>query len=409
MKWLLITAYFPPEIGSASFLFYELGRELARQGERVTVITGFPTYNVNPKSLPDKYRKGCCLKENIDGMDVIRVRTLSLPRYVPVARGIEQFITAFLFFWRGLFIRQEDAERILVYSPPLPLGLTAYGLSRMKRAPFVFNLQDIFPQSAIDLGVLKSRMLIKFFRGLERFIYKKANVVTCHSEGNRDHVISCGGRAGKIRVVPNWVNTDEIFPGPRRNSFSREWGIEGKFVVSFAGVIGYSQDIDIVLDSVQYLKNCPDLCFVIVGDGVVKDRLVKRARESGVNNVLFVPMQPKEIYPLILHSSDVCIATLKREVKTPVVPSKILGIMAAGKPVVASMDLSGDAPKIIKEAACGICVEPEDAKMFSEAILKFYNDRGLAEEYGKNGRKYAEENFSLKKCVEIYKDVVKNK
>jgi len=407
MKWLLITAYFPPEIGSASFLFYELGRELARQGEKVIVITGFPTYNVKPEDLPEKYLKGYCLKESIEGMDVIRVRTLGLPRYVPVARGIEQFITAFLFLLRGLSIRKADFERILVYSPPLPLGLTAYALSRIKGVPFVFNLQDIFPQSAIDLGVLKSSALINLFRGLERFIYKKANMVTCHSEGNRGHVVSCGGNARRVRVVPNWVNTDEIFPGSRRNGFSKKWDIEDKFVVSFAGVIGYSQDIDIVLDSVRYLKDCPDLWFVIVGDGVVKERLVKKALESGIRNVLFIPMQPKEIYPLILHSSDVCLATLKKEVKTPVVPSKILGIMAAGKPVVASLDLSGDAPKIIEEAKCGVCVEPENAKLFSEAILKFYNNRSLAEEYGNNGRMYAENNFSLKKCVEIYKDLIK--
>lgn len=398
----MLTAYFPPEIGSASHLFFELGQKLVEKGHEVRVITGFPRYNVNVKNLPQKYRAPLYLKEKIGKLEVIRLKTLSLPRAVPLLRGIDQFVTSFIFLIGGIFLRGNLFDLILVYSPPLPLGLTAFLLGKLKRRPFILNVQDLFPQSAIDLGLLRNRFLIRIFESLERWIYRKASLVTVHSEGNRRHVLSKGITPRKVAVVPNWVDTEAIRPGERCNGFRTKFGFHDEFIISFAGVIGRAQDLDTVIDCAYYLRGRPSLLFLLIGEGSEKERLQAKVSRLALENVKFLPMQPRETYASILQASDVCLVTLRREVKTPVVPSKLLGIMAAGRPVIASVPLRGDAPEIIQEARCGLCVEPENPKRFAEAILLMVRHSSKAKEWGRNGRRYAEAHFSLENCANLY-------
>ncbi|MCK4810110.1 MAG: glycosyltransferase family 4 protein [Candidatus Omnitrophica bacterium] len=402
MKWLMINAYFPPEIGSASFLFFELGKKLVEKGDKVTVLTGFPRYNINSKDLPEKYKGRLSMVEEMEGIKVVRMRLLSLPRYIPIARGMDHLIMAFLFFIRGLFIKKASYDRILVYSPPLPLGLTAYGLSKINKKPFICNVQDLFPQSAIDLGVLTNKAMIGKLEKLESFIYNKADIVTVHSEGNRNHVISKGVKPSSVITIPNWIDTDMIQPKPIDLEFRKEFLLNGEFIVSFAGVIGYSQDLDTVIESAEYLKK-DNIIFLIVGYGVEKERLQEKVKAKELKNVRFLPMLPKEKYVRLLAASDACLVNLHKEVKTPVVPSKLLSIMSAGRAVAASLPLGGDAPKIIKESKCGICVDAGDCKGLAEAIRKIYLDKRLCKEFANNGRDYVVENFSLTKCLEIYR------
>lgn len=408
MKILLLTAYFPPDTGSAAHLFYELGTALVHRGHHVTVITSMPGYHT--QGPLEKYEGKKWVRENINGMSVVRVTTLQLPRHLMVARALWQFSGAAAFFVAGLRLPAHDVA--IVYSPPLPLGLTAWGLRRLKGIPFILNVQDLFPQSIIDLGLLKNQWLIRLFEAMERFVYRQADLITVHSEGNRQHVLQKmeGKSNEKVRVIPNWVDTDFIRPSERMNRFREEHGLGNAFVVSFAGVLGYSQDLDVVLEAARLIGAGPqtsEILFLIVGDGVEKPRLERKAREMGLSNVRFLPMQPRDRYPEVLHASDVCLATLHAEVKTPVVPSKILSIMAAGRPVVAALNLDGDAPRLIAEARCGLCVPPEDPKALAEAILRLYHDPRLREELGGNGRRYAEKHLSLAACVERYEALLR--
>ncbi|MFA5118282.1 MAG: glycosyltransferase family 4 protein [Candidatus Omnitrophota bacterium] len=405
MKWLIINSYFPPEIGSASFLFFELGKKLASEGHEITVITGFPRYNVDVKSLPPQYRNRLYLREEIAGMNVNRVATMNLPRYIPVARGIDQFIAAFNFLLAGLFLKKGSFERILVYSPPLPLGLAAFALSKIKRIPFIFNVQDLFPQSAIDLGILKNKFLIRMFENIEGFIYRHADVVTVHSDGNRNHVLSKGIRPEKVIIVPNWIDTDAIKPEALDTGFRKEFDLGNSFIISFAGVIGYSQDLDTVIESAVFLKN-ENILFLIVGEGVEKKRLQQKVESLGLKNVRFLPMLEKEKYVKLLAASDACLVNLHKEVKTPVVPSKLLSIMAAGRAVAASLPLKGDAPKIIQESNCGICVDAGQAQELAEGIKRLHSDEAFRTTCARNGREYAVKHFSLNSCVGIYEKVL---
>jgi glycosyltransferase involved in cell wall biosynthesis len=172
--------------------------------------------------------------------------------------------------------------------------------------------------------------------------------------------------------------------------------------VSFAGTIGAGQGLTFLIDTAWMLRDYPDIKFLVVGGGMQKEPLVQKAADRQLTNIKFLPMQPKEIYPDILHASDICLSTLRKTLIVPSVPSKILSIMAAGKPVVASMPLQGDAPKLIQEAQCGMCLEPEDPQALAEAILKLYHDPELRERYGRNGRDYVVEHFSREACIRKY-------
>lgn len=399
MNILILTEAFPPEIRSASHLLYELAESLVEKGSKVTVVTRFPKDYIN--KIDKKYTGRLFFHEKMGRIKVIRLNSFSFLRHVPLIRGLSQFVLSGLLVIGGIISGRQDI--ILAYSPPLPLGISAYLLGKIKRVPFIFNVQDIFPQSVIDLGLLKSKVLIKISEAMEKFIYKKARYITVHSGGNRENIIYKKVNPEKVMIIHNWVDTDLIKPNKNQdNDFSRKNNLNSKFVVSFAGVMGFAQGLDIVINCTELLKLYKDILFLLVGDGVKKEGLMKKVKDMQLDNIKFLPPQPKEIYPSILYASDICLVTLDKSVKTPVVPAKLLNIMASGRPVVASMNLKGDAPKIIKAAKCGYCVEPDDAEGFSKAILKLYHNPKLKDEFGVNGRKYVVEHFSRAVCIEKY-------
>ncbi len=395
MKILLICAFFPPEVGSAAHLYYELGLALKARGHEVTVLTGLPRYHVIGQAKA--YRKRPFISETYHGLRVFRVFNLDIPWDVPLLRGLDQFLSALVFGVAGTFL--PPFEVALVYSPPLPLAVATYFMGRLRGQPAVLNVQDIFPQSAIDLGVLKNPWLIRFFKGMEAFAYRHFRLTIAHSEGNRQYIISRGGQPERVKAIPNWVDTEAIKPDIKTNSLRAALGLESHFIVSFAGIMGYSQDLGMIVDAAALLKDHQDIAFLLVGEGVEKPRLQQMVQESNLTNVHFLPMQPKEEYPKVLAASDLCLVTLRKEVKTPVVPSKILSIMAAGRPVLASLPLEGDAPRLIAEAQCGICLPPENPGLLAEAILKIKQDSRLGEEMGAKGRHYAVQHLSLEACV----------
>ena len=399
MNILILTEAFPPEIRSASHLLYELAEDLVEKGFQVTVITRFPKNYID--KIDKKYTGKLFSREKMSGINVIRLYSFSFLRHISIIRGLSQFILSGLLAIGGILAGRQDI--ILTYSPPLPLGISAYLLGKIKKAPFIFNVQDIFPQSVIDLGLLKNKVLIKISEAMEKFIYKKARYITVHSDGNRENIISKNVNPEKIVTVHNWVDTDLMKSTEGwDNSFRNKNNLNGRFVVSFAGVMGFAQGLDIVVNCAELLRSYKDILFLLVGDGVKKDGLMKKVEDIQLNNIKFLPLQPKEIYLSILSASDICLVTLDKNVKTPVVPAKLLNIMASGRPVVACMNLKGDAPKIIKAAKCGYYVEADDVKGFSEAILKLYNNTSLRDEFGKNGREYAVRHFSRKICIEKY-------
>lgn len=399
MNILILTETFPPEIRSTSHLLYELSEDLVKKKHQVTVITGFPKYYFN--KTVKKYKRKLFLCEIMNGIKVIRLFCISFNRNIPIIRGLDQFLLSVIFTLGGIFSGKQDI--ILTVSPPLPLGISVYLLGKIKKIPFIFNVQDIFPQTAIDLGLLRSKILIKISELMERFIYKRASYITVHSAGNRENIISKNINSEKVMVIHNWVDIDLIKPVKiHNNNFRRKNNLKDEFVVSFAGTMGFAQGLNVVIDCADLLKSFKNILFLLVGDGIKRDELMKKTEDMQLDNIKFLPLQSKKVYPSVLYASDICLVTLDKMVLTPAVPAKLLSIMASGCPVVASMNLKGDAPKIIKNAKCGYCVEADNPKRLSEAILKLYRTPILRDEFGKNGREYAIKYFSRRNCIEKY-------
>jgi len=396
MRILILSESFPPETKSASTLFFELAESLAKRGHGVSVVTRMPRYNIAERTASNKVPA----HEVISGINVHRFRMPPLARRVPFIRGLEHFLLALVFFFGALKLKDHDV--ILVYSPPLPLGVAGYWLGRIKKIPVIVNIQDPLPQGVIDLGLLKNKLLIKVSRMMESFVYRRSDIITVHTEGNRDYVVGRGSKPDSTRVVYNWVDTGLVKPGPKDNLISKKFNLTGKFVVSFAGTMGFAQGLDVVLDAAKLLKDKPEISFILVGDGVERPALEQRAKKEGLSNVIFARTQPLDVYPEVLAASDACLVTLRKELTVASIPGKLLSIMAAGRPVIASVPLAGDVPKKINAFDCGICVEAGEAGDLAKAVLKLYNNKMLCSRLGENGRKAAERVFSREDAVFKY-------
>ena len=405
----MLPRYFPPEIGAEATLFYELAEGMKKRGHTVKIITNFPWYNLN--EVPEKYKKGLYLREELSGIEVRRLRIPTFgPKKIRMALG--HITVPFTTLLAGFFAEKPDI--IYAYSPPLFIGITGWLISKVKRVPFILGVQDLHPQCYIDQGVLKNAFIIRVFRALERFCYKHASLITVHSEGNKTYIAKQKVIAeNKIIVVPNWVDTDKILPLPRENEFSKKYNLQNKFVVGYAGTIGMSQGLVGLIEAANLVKHEKEIKICVVGDGIDKQLMISKAKEYGLNNVSFIEMQPNVLYPLVLASFDASIVSLNSKVKTPTVPSKILSIMAAGRAIIASVPLAGDAPALINKAECGLCSEPSDLKGFSENILKLYKNRELCRKYGENGREYVLKQYSLKialkKIEELFSSCITKK
>jgi colanic acid biosynthesis glycosyl transferase WcaI len=393
---LLITINYPPEIGGAPHLIHELALSLRDRGHEVTVLTSYPRYNLSV--VPPQYRRGLLMDETVDGIPVRRIRIPYLPRESKVARGLQHF--SFGILLSALTSLTPRADVALVFSPPLPLPWLVCLQGRIRRTPVVVNIQDLFPREAVELGMLTNRFLVSIFEAMERQVYRLAARVMVHSPGNREHVIQHGGDRGRVDVVYNWVNTERIRPGARDNEFARQHGLAGRFVVSYAGTMGWAQDMGTIVDSAARLRDHRGILFLLVGDGVEKEKASARCQELGLENVLWLPMQPLPVYADILAASDVSMINLHPGLRTPVVPSKLLSIMAAGRPVVASLPAESDARGIVAEAGCGICVDAGDGAALAAAIEQLWSNRALALEMGHRGRTYVAQHFAREVCVD---------
>jgi colanic acid biosynthesis glycosyl transferase WcaI len=404
LKIYLITITYPPEIGGAAHLIHDLACSLQKMGHEITVVTVFPTYNL--KEIPYQYRKGILMTETVEKLTIKRIRTPKFPRTFKLLRGLEHFI--FGVFLSGMTFFLPKADAAIVFSPPLPLPWLVEFIGKIKRMKVVVNIQDLFPLEAVELGMLTNPYLIRLFEGMERKVYRQADAITVHSHGNKDHVLARGGREDRTHVVYNWVDVDMIQPKSKVNDFSNQYSLADRFVVSYAGTMGWAQDMSTIIACANRLRDRKEIYFILVGDGVEKEKAQVKSKELNLGNILWLPMQPLVVYPDILASSDISLINLHPELHTPVVPSKLLSIMAAGRAVVASLPRESDARQIIDAAGCGIYVDAGDDELLANAICKLESDRNMMAEMGRKGRGYIESHFSRNACTQELESVIQN-
>lgn len=404
MRITVLCPHFHPDIAPTGEVMTSIVEGLAGLGHQLHVVTALPWYRAH--AVEPGWGGRLVREEERAWGRITRVHPFPTEKTNIPARAL-----AFGGFTAvGTVAAAMDRMRpqvVLAMSPPLTLGLAGWVVARLRGVPFVFNIQDVFPDVAVELGMLKGERVIRAAAWMERFAYRRADAVTVLSEDLAENVRTKlathrrdrHGDPGKVHVIPNFADTDWIRPGPKENGYRSQYGLEGKRVVMYAGNVGLSQSLDMLLD-VAAATDDDDVVFVVNGAGAALADL--RQRASGLGNVVFVGLQPKDRLPEILASADVHVVPLKRGLARSSVPSKTYSILAAGRPVVASVDPGTEIARTLSEAGAGWAVHPGDVEGFAKAIRRLLDAPDEADEMGRSGRRFVEAWLSPLKVAQTY-------
>jgi colanic acid biosynthesis glycosyl transferase WcaI len=404
MKILFMAQCYAPEDVSAAVLITELAVDLAERGHQVSIVTGAPNY---PQGrVFEGYRNLPYSAEMLDGVRVIRTWSYISPSKKVLPRLFHYGTYSATAFYGGLFAQRPDV--IVSYSPPLPLGFSAWLLSRIFRVPWVLQLEDLYPDAAIAAGVLTEKKLINFFYAMEKFFYRKAQYISVISKIFYRNLLSKGVPNSKMEIIPIWADPDEIKPMKKENGFRKKHGLDKKLVVMYAGNIGHTSCLEDVLYAAEILLGEEDIEFLIVGEGVKKEALEAVKQAKALSNVLFLPFQPREIFSEMLAAADVSLVTLNTESALSSMPSKIFNHMASARPILAVTPPESEIAQIIAEANCGWNVPPESPEKLAEAIAQLKAREQTLIQMGHNGRICLEKNYSRSHCVDAYEKMLIN-
>ncbi len=392
--------YWPEQTGIAVFT---TGRceYLASRGHQVTVCTSFPYY---PEwRTMDGYRSRPLMKQRRNGVDIYRT-WMYVPRQVTSVRRIlheGSFIAA-------SFLAAMSRSRpnvIVAVSPPLGLAASAVVLSRRWRVPYVFHVADLQPDAAVDLGMLRSGRMVDMLYGLERMAYRNAAVVSTLTGGMREKIIRKDVAEERVRLVSDW-SEPELFDlalsgGGQR--FRQQYEIGDRFIVSHSGNMGVKQGLEVVLGAAETARDShPELLFLLVGDGAVKSKLQESARVRRLDNVVFLPILAGATFRDMLAASELCLVTQQRAVADIVFPSKVLTLLSAGRPVVASLSEGSEVARVLRDAGAGVRTEPEDPGALLDEILHLQARPDRRAAMGANGRAYAQQHWEKGQALHAF-------
>lgn len=293
----------------------------------------------------------------------------------------------------------RHVDGVLAMSPPLTLGLTGWFTKIFRGGKLVFNIQDIFPDAAIETGAISNQKIIKAARWLERVSYQKSDLIVLLSDDLANNVQQKLDQRlhGRVRVIPNFVDTQMITPLPRMTKYRTELGIGEETVVMYAGNIGFSQSLEMMIAAARELLN---LIFVINGEGAARDMLKEAAH--GLSNIKFGDYQDISRLSEVLATGDIHVVPLKRGLGSVSVPSKTYSVLAAGRPICAAVDLETEVPRIIAAAKAGVCVEPDNQVAFISALKAMVQDPKMLGEMGVSGRIWVEGHASAGAVAQRY-------
>jgi len=392
MRILYLSQYFPPEVGATQTRAYEMARGLVRAGHQVTMLAEVPNH---PQGvIPPEYRGKLVDRADLDGIDVIRVWVKTSPdksfrnRMALYLSYILMAILAVLSLARGHY------DLIYAPSPPLFAGGAALVLSYLRRIPLVFEVRDLWPESAVQLGELSSPRAVKLATRLEQACYGRARRIVAATAGIRQRLIERGYPAGKVVLIPNGANTSLYTPRPPAAELQARLGLRPEqFVVIYAGLHGLAHGLETALAAADRLRDRPDIHFLFIGDGPQKAALVRQAGRMGLPNVSFHDAVPEQQLPDTLALADVGLDTRRRlSISQGTLPVKMFSYMACELPVLLAIE--GEAVALMQEAGAGLVVPPEDPAALAEAVLALQADPAGRLRYGKRGRAFVEAHYS---------------
>ncbi len=405
---LLHSLTFSPDAVSTSYLMTDLARQLHRLGHRVTVLTTTPHYNLDRAALARQpMRKrwlGLLYQSTCEGIPVWHVKIPMKGRRVLTRVFDYVYFHALSVLVGSVLLGRQDL--VLSPSPPLTIGVVGWLLALRSGAPCVYNIQELYPDFAVNQGLVRNRLLIRMLRWLERFVYARSAAVVPISEWFARIVRERGIPQEKLVVIPNSVDTALYRPMERDSAFARDHGLTGSFVVLYGGNIGLSQDWESFLAAAGELSELPIL-FVVVGGGVREKWLAEECGRRNLRNVRLLGYMPRERMPEINASCDICTIPMKSTTTTDTFPSKIYTIMASGRSVIVQADADSELQWLVSHAQSGRVVPPDDARAYTDAVLRAYNERSLLDEEGRRARAFVEKEYSTEAVGRKYDALIK--
>ena len=391
MRLLILTQYFPPEVGAPQNRLFELAVRLRKMGVDVTILTALPNY---PKMVIHKMYQGkkYCYEELQD----LKVHRATI--YVSTDRSIlKRLLNYFSFVYTSYRIgikKTGNFDYIFCESPPLFLGISAYFLAKRKKAKLIFNVSDLWPESAEKLGLVTNKALLRVSTGLEEFLYRKSAIVTGQTQGIVANIKKRFPQK-KVYWLPNGVDLKYYDPSQYTLKWRQKAGYKNDdLIFLYGGIIGHAQGLEIILNAANRLKNYTTIKFILLGDGPEKARLEKRAVELGLKNVSFLEPVSKLEMPHILAASTAAIIPLKNiELFKGAIPSKIFESLAMEKPILLGVD--GEAKELfIDDGKCGLFFTPESDEELAKSIIYMAEHPVEVKVWGENARKYVNEKFN---------------
>ena len=402
-KILFITQYFPPETGAPQNRLFELAVRLQKKGMQVSVLTAMPNY---PEMvIKDAYKKKFFCFEEMEGIKIFRSYIYVKKTKSIFLRLLNYFSFVFSSFLTGLF-KTQSYNFIFCESPPIFLGITAIILSKIKKAKLIFNVSDLWPESAEKLGLVKNKFLLYITAKLEEFIYKKSFLITGQTQGIVEN-ISKRFPQKKVYWLKNGVDVKSLNSIKTNNEWRGQNNLDkNDFLLIYAGIMGHAQGLETIIYAAEKLKEYPKIKFLFFGDGPEKSKLVLLKNKLGLNNIYFhLPVSKNEIRQII-KSIDAAIIPLKKiELFMGAIPSKILEVLALGKPIL--LGVNGEARELfINSGNCGLYFEPENFEVLAENILRLYDSEELLNELGTYGNNYIKNNFNSEQISEDFWNLI---
>ena len=352
---LVLNQYYWPGVEATAHLLSELCEALADEFD-VTVVTGM----VSDASSPGRSERA--------GVEIVRVGSTAYDRSKLSLRAVNYLTYLGLSLWEGLKVDPPDV--VLCMTDPPVIADLALVLARRFDVPLVVVSQDVFPEVAVALKRLDNPALVELLRLATRLYLKRADRVVAIGDTMRERLVGKGAERERIDVIPNWVDTSDLEPKARDNAWAREHGLHDKFVVMHSGNIGHAQDLDTLIRAATFLRDLDDLRIVLIGGGARRDELKELARVLETDRVVFMGYQPREVLADSLSSADVHVVGLAKGLSGYVVPSRLYGVLAVGRPVIAAAEPDSETAQAVERAAAGIVVPPGRPELLARAIRR---------------------------------------
>ena len=403
MHILMLAQHYAPEEVRGAVLATELAEDLAKRGHLVTFLTCAPSYPYG--KVYAGYANRPYSVETNNRVRIIRTWSYITPGKGNLSRLLNYGSFSLASFLAGLRAGKPDV--IFCYSPPLLLGLSAWMLSRIWGVPWIFRVEDLYPEAAIATGVLRNPALIATLSRLERFLYRRSAHISLISNNFKHNLLAKGVAADKLSVEPLWADIEHIYPQENENEFRSEQNLTGKFILGYAGNMGLTSALEDVLQAAELLQPHQDIHFVLVGEGSKKEALVQYSKDRNLKNVHFLPYQPRSAYAMLLAAGDLNLVTLNPASAKYSLPNKLFNIMASGRPILAITPLDSEIAQIIEAARCGICIPPNEVELLANKILALKDNCELLQTLGNNGRRYVESYFARDVCIDQYEAMIR--